>query len=843
MRYTNFDIWIDHHDGESYPLRATTETLELGLARGSMKLALQEDPLRSLISRCDAGNTDHAFLAASGSFLHAQLFQGEIATLFQRLTGQISAHTETGIRLRLHIEPPEIALLPWELLHTPELEFLGALVKYPIVRYLDLPQPTAPLETPLPLQLLVVIPQPFNTPESRFPAATLDSVREKANLLRALEGLHEFIHITFLEGPVSWERINDTLSEKKFQCFHYIGHGFFDDDEGALLLTTQEGTDNELVSETRFAGLFRNHESMKLVVLNACQGAAVSARRPLAGVAPRLVHIGIPAVIAMQYRLYDDVAVCFSRELYQALFKGHNQGRIDCAISLARNVLACSFPDDRALATPVLFLRAREGILFQLPVQKVREKGGWRSWIIPFSRAYQDTAQALARTRQAILRELESEHRHTQDDAVAARINHEQEELNRLRQRIRLRNFAVCAVALAGLCSLLLTGLSILDPVRAWMEHASLRFATLLTERKLDQSLRIIAITEETEHFLGKKFDASWRKEHARLVERLSKAGARVIAFDMLFPYENPMDALFAQSIRAAKKQGVTVLAGMEKLDEDGAPLIAKPIGKALSGVGMVCAGKEQELAFLAPLAVLKEGQRCFWSLPLLAYAAFRGEEVLDLEAEENRLNLVDMQRKVSTHLDYSRQSIVEEDKNYPLFNPGDRVAERILAPLPAAALRLPSVRSPYEQVLNAPDAELHHFKGTIVFVGRENPEDSFAVPSGLWHEEQYGNELHVQAVDSLLQEEAIKYLPASGQIAITFCMAALGAAAWIMLQKQRRLLRLAAHATILLLYVAASPLILSTFHWLLNMPYHLAAYGIAVLFTQKCSRRWCRCV
>jgi len=45
------------------------------------------------------------------------------------------------------------------------------------------------------------------------------------------------------------------------------------------------------------------------VILNACQSSASSSTQPMVGLAPNLVRRGLPAVVAMQYSIYDDTAV------------------------------------------------------------------------------------------------------------------------------------------------------------------------------------------------------------------------------------------------------------------------------------------------------------------------------------------------------------------------------------------------------------------------------------------------------------------------------------------------------------------------------------------------------
>ncbi|MDJ0737025.1 MAG: CHAT domain-containing protein [Nostocaceae cyanobacterium] len=55
---------------------------------------------------------------------------------------------------------------------------------------------------------------------------------------------------------------------------------------------------------------------------NSCQGATVSSHQAFAGTAPNLVRRGIPAVIAMQYNIWNSTAKLFADEFYRKLAIG-----------------------------------------------------------------------------------------------------------------------------------------------------------------------------------------------------------------------------------------------------------------------------------------------------------------------------------------------------------------------------------------------------------------------------------------------------------------------------------------------------------------------------------------
>lgn len=327
MRYINFDLWLDSGIEDRYPVRAASPM-------GEVREFISLDPYRHSIQQYQnelaTRDVDQAKLIAFGRQLHQLLFGGKVALLFEQSVGQSPRDQEQGIRIRLRIEAPELIVLPWEFLYWPHKEcFLGTSIKYPIVRYLEIFEPLEKLEVTLPLKMLVVIP---DSPD-------LDAANEKANLLQILAGLDKHVQPTFLEDRVTTTSISDALLEESFHLLHFIGHGEFKNDQAFLQLNTEDG-DLDYIDDSQFASLLVNHPTLKLVFLNSCKGAQTSLSAPMAGMAYRLVKQSIPAVIAMQFAIYDEAAIVFSQQFYHSLFKGRARGRVEFAVSHARNHFA-----------------------------------------------------------------------------------------------------------------------------------------------------------------------------------------------------------------------------------------------------------------------------------------------------------------------------------------------------------------------------------------------------------------------------------------------------------------------------------------------------------------------
>ena len=120
--------------------------------------------------------------------------------------------------------------------------------------------------------------------------------------------------------------------------------------------------------------MIRGHRSLRLVVLNACEGARSARDDPFGGVAQALVRQGIPAVIAMQFEISDPAALVFSQSFYQAIADGLP---VDVATLEARRAMFAE-GNEIEWATPVLYLRSPDGRVFTRARRKPSARPGRR---------------------------------------------------------------------------------------------------------------------------------------------------------------------------------------------------------------------------------------------------------------------------------------------------------------------------------------------------------------------------------------------------------------------------------------------------------------------------------
>ncbi|HEV2842601.1 MAG TPA: CHAT domain-containing protein [Chthoniobacterales bacterium] len=262
------------------------------------------------------------------------------------------------LRIRLHMEKtPALAELPWECLFTPSegFGFFALSIDTPLVRYFMPQQQVAPLRIAPPLRILVMI----ACPTDHMP---LDADSEWSSLQRAVEPLQRQGLVDLVRLPCGTvSALQDELSRREYtyHVLHFIGHGDFRKE--GVLVTEGEDQPSACISGDELAVLLRDHKSLRLVVLNACEGGRATPSDPFVGVAQRLVQDGVPAVIGMQFEISDKGAVEFARRFYRAAAEGYP---IDAAVSEARKALFAT--GSLEWATPVLYLRAADTAIFQI---------------------------------------------------------------------------------------------------------------------------------------------------------------------------------------------------------------------------------------------------------------------------------------------------------------------------------------------------------------------------------------------------------------------------------------------------------------------------------------------
>jgi hypothetical protein len=227
----------------------------------------------------------------------------------------------------------------------------------PLVRYLKVLAPRQPLRVAMPLRILGMVARPGDQ-------HALDAKEEQQRLQAALAGLQRegLVELRWVAGQ-TYSDLEDALDEGPWHVFHFVGHGGYDwvADEGILALADETGR-THAVGADDISRLLADHHPLRLVVLNACDTGQGSAADAFSSTAAALIRREIPAVVAMQFEITDSAAIRFAQTFYQHVAKFRP---VDDSVTRARRALRLAKKDTLEWGTPVLYLRASDGRIFE----------------------------------------------------------------------------------------------------------------------------------------------------------------------------------------------------------------------------------------------------------------------------------------------------------------------------------------------------------------------------------------------------------------------------------------------------------------------------------------------
>jgi tetratricopeptide (TPR) repeat protein len=374
--YLDFDLEIGPGRGREYPIAIVRSPA--GEARETMRFPYDELALESHLKDlriallCSGGkrrrmlSPEEQTVQRFGQALFDALFTGEVRSRYD-VSLREATQQGRGLRLRLRIQAPELAALPWEFLHdSRQAEYVCLSRNTPVVRYLELPQAIQPLTVRPPLRILGMVASPRDQP-------SLDVDREKQRVEVTLKDLQTggLVDLSWLPGQ-TWRDLQRAMRRSSWHIFHFIGHGAFDrdTDEGFIALADEENQ-THLLSATHLGRLLADHRHLRLVLLNSCEGARGSKYDIFSSTAAILVRRGIPAVLAMQYEITDRAAIEFARAFYESLADGMP---VDAAVAEARKAVSFAVANTVEWGTPVLYMRSPDGVLFHIQEQERGER-------------------------------------------------------------------------------------------------------------------------------------------------------------------------------------------------------------------------------------------------------------------------------------------------------------------------------------------------------------------------------------------------------------------------------------------------------------------------------------
>ncbi len=398
-RFADFEVWIGSATLPSmsdtpgvFPTQVFSSPA--GPATGELTLPINETDFQAELVQVRSIDPNLELRKSFGKQLFEALFTGKVRDTWVASRGRVNAGEADGLRLRLWINEPELAALPWELLWDEQTNnFLATSADLVVSRYLPVPEPPVLLIEGQ-LRILLVVESPPGVPDVEH--------EEVERIETALHTLGETVFVQ-VSSNLKMSEIEKAL-QQDYHVLHFLGHGT----GGKLIVTGEDGRATRIDDEA-FAQVVLGRRSLRLVVLNACHSSQVDQAGLFAGVGPALVQKGMPAVIAMQYPFVQlDTASRFSEAFYSTLANGLP---VDMAVNAGRRVLSAGLLDSRDWSTPVLYMGTRSGnILGFLNKEANAVERAWSQVQAATQRRSDESKAALAEIIQRF-REAASRHR------------------------------------------------------------------------------------------------------------------------------------------------------------------------------------------------------------------------------------------------------------------------------------------------------------------------------------------------------------------------------------------------------------------------------------------------
>jgi hypothetical protein len=302
-----------------------------------------------------------------GSRLFEFIFQRTILDLYNQSYRDARRH-QTPLLIRLCVEHPDLSFVPWETLYDKDNRFYLATSHYtPFARGVNSGDDEGSLASEGPIRILGMAARVKTLNGIALDAIEVDA--EQLLMKKALANVDDGRTMRLCWIPSARTRdLNRTLARgdggKRWDIFHFIGHGGHDRARGMGYIVVQEDGSTKgtrLYSEDLRNFLIQPDRTPALVVLNSCSGAQAQPGDLFSSTATDLILGGIPAVVAMQFEISDNMGIAFSEAFYTYLAVEHFP--LQRALTSARADLKASGYSE--WISPVLYMRSPDGELFK----------------------------------------------------------------------------------------------------------------------------------------------------------------------------------------------------------------------------------------------------------------------------------------------------------------------------------------------------------------------------------------------------------------------------------------------------------------------------------------------
>ena len=273
-----------------------------------------------------------------GEALFFGLFEGRRQKIYGR-SREMAESRRRGLRLRLLIDDPELAKLPWEFLHDGT-DFINLSARSPVVRMPLACSRVEPLSAVEQLRVLFVsvddgsgndLAEPyiesFSTLKNIFPQLGLEIIRKATpeQFFNAVQG-GGFEVLTYL----GW----DSSYSKGQQELNFMGDGY-----------------RHVIPNPRLKTALEEKPEIRLIFL--CAGNTDLLAGELATI--------VPAAMGIKEFITDKAALVFTQGLFTSILQGQP---LETAVTWGRFQIDTAIPGSREWGLPVFHLSAPHGTLF-----------------------------------------------------------------------------------------------------------------------------------------------------------------------------------------------------------------------------------------------------------------------------------------------------------------------------------------------------------------------------------------------------------------------------------------------------------------------------------------------
>ncbi|WP_250123299.1 CHAT domain-containing protein [Chroococcidiopsis sp. CCMEE 29] len=330
-----FKISVTPLEQGDYLIRTEKVAPGVPVAQEQVTLPLRDWLIQAdqLLNNCLNNVAENSLnLVNLGQQLYNALFQGSVQASWMNAQ-TIAQQQQEVLQLRLGIKDPQLASLPWEIIHAGD-RFLAtdpsiAFSRYQANAALVAPDTTSTLAMsvhslqPDVVKVLTVIALPHEpaslTLKQEFTRLQTECQAQQSCF--APGGSMTALQITILEQPGRGQ-LTQALGQEQYQVLHYIGFSNLGATEAELYLSSSNGLTETLTGD-QLADMLVNN-GIQIAIFNFIhRNSLTPSRMPQAKLIESLIKYGINGVLTMAECIPDEVVVVIARLFYRHLSQGH----------------------------------------------------------------------------------------------------------------------------------------------------------------------------------------------------------------------------------------------------------------------------------------------------------------------------------------------------------------------------------------------------------------------------------------------------------------------------------------------------------------------------------------